>query len=44
MILADSSVWIAYFNGTPGPQADVLAGYLRRGTVVTADLIIMEVL
>ncbi len=44
MILADSSVWIAYFNGTHGSQADVLAGHLRRGTVVTADLTIMEVL
>ena len=44
MILADSSVWIAFFNDAASPQADILEQYLLRHEVLTADLILMEVL
>ena len=44
MILADSSVWIAFFNDVASPQADILEQYLLRHEVLTADLILMEVL
>lgn len=44
MILVDSSVWIAYFNGTPTAQTDLLHGLLGQELVVIGDLILTEVL
>ena len=44
MILADSSVWIAFFNDAQSPKADRLEHHLLRQEVLTADLILMEVL
>jgi predicted nucleic acid-binding protein len=44
LILADSSVWIAFFNDAPSRQADLLEHHLLRQEVLTADLILMEVL
>jgi predicted nucleic acid-binding protein len=44
LILADSSVWIAFFNDAQSPQADLLEHHLLRQEVLTADLILMEVL
>ena len=44
MILADSSVWIAFFNDAGSPHAELLEQYLLRQEVLTADLILMEVL
>jgi predicted nucleic acid-binding protein len=43
-ILVDSSVWIGYFNGAETPQTDLLDRLLSRDEVVTADLIVAEVL
>ncbi len=44
MVLADSSVWIDYFNGSPTPEADHLDELLGRELVVTGDIILTEVL
>lgn len=44
MILADSSVWIDYFNGQVTPETDALDDLLRREPVLTGDLILTEVL
>lgn len=44
MIVADSSVWIDFFNGVPSPQTDRLASDIRRGPVLMGDLILTEVL
>lgn len=44
MILADSSVWIDYFNGKPTWQTDLLDEYLSSVPVVMGDLILTEVL
>lgn len=44
MIVADSSVWIDFLNGTDGPQVDLLDRLLDRDTVATGDLILTEVL
>jgi len=44
MILVDSSVWIAYFNGTSIPQADRLDDLLGQEPVALGDLILTEVL
>ena len=44
MILADSSVWIDYFNGRPTPEADALDDLLGHEPVLTGDLILTEVL
>ena len=44
MILVDSSVWIDYFRGTPGPQADKLDALLGVEPLVVGDLIVTEVL
>lgn len=44
MIIADSSVWIDYFNGVKSREADFLDHLLRRDFVLTGDLILVEVL
>jgi len=44
MILVDSSVWIAYFNGIDTPQAERLDALLARESVGLGDLILTEVL
>ncbi len=44
MILVDSSVWIAYFNGDSTWQADLLDGLLSNEPILTGDLILTEVL
>lgn len=44
MIVADSSVWIDFFNGLGTPQTDRLENQIRRGPVLMGDLILTEVL
>lgn len=44
MILADSSVWIDYFNGQQTPQTDWLDASLGNTPLVICDLILTEVL
>ena len=44
MILADSSVWIDYFNGRASPETDLLDKLLGRQLVLAGDLILAEVL
>jgi len=44
MILVDSSVWIAYFNGMINPQTDWLDSALGRELIVVGDLILAEIL
>ena len=44
MILADSSVWIDYFNGNETSQTKILDIYLAENTVIMGDLILLELL
>ncbi|MBT3225190.1 MAG: PIN domain nuclease [Calditrichaeota bacterium] len=44
MILVDSSVWIAYFNGQITWQTDALDKLLHSEPILIADLILTEVL
>lgn len=44
MILVDSSVWIAYFNGRRGAETDLLDRVMDSGKVLVGDLILAEVL
>ena len=44
MILADTSVWIDYFNGTANENTDLLDIALDEGTVAMGDLIFLEIL
>ncbi|MBM4312364.1 MAG: PIN domain nuclease [Deltaproteobacteria bacterium] len=44
MILADTSVWIDYFNGNKTPQTDWLDSSLGNTPIVINDLILTEVL
>lgn len=44
MILVDSSVWIDYFRGTSTPQVDALDALLGHESIITGDLILVEVL
>ncbi|GHV81684.1 ribonuclease VapC [Spirochaetia bacterium] len=44
MIVADTSVWIDYWNGEDTPQAVLLDRYLLTSQVVIGDLIIAEFL
>ncbi|MFM2345004.1 MAG: hypothetical protein RLZZ210_1616 [Pseudomonadota bacterium] len=44
MILADTSVWIDYFNGVNANHTDALDYELQHGIVITGDLIIVEFL
>jgi predicted nucleic acid-binding protein len=44
MLLADSSVWVDYFNGVPSPQTEVLDSALGRDLVAVGDIMLAEVL
>lgn len=44
MIVADSSVWIDYFNGRNARETDLLDSYLSRQEILVGDLIVAEVL
>ena len=44
MILADTSVWIDYFNGNATHETDLLDSALVEGTVAMGDLILLEIL
>ena len=44
MIVADSSVWIAYFNTTDGLETSALDTYLDHGIILCGDLILAEIL
>ena len=44
MILVDSSVWIAYFNGIENWQANMLDRLLSEELILIGDLILTEVL
>ena len=44
MVLADSSVWIDFFRGVETLEALTLERLLEAGSVVTGDLIMVEVL
>lgn len=44
MIIADTSVWIDYFNGVQAPTTDKLDAALYEQRVAMADLILLEVL
>ncbi|SFE04708.1 PIN domain nuclease [Nitrosomonas sp. Nm166] len=44
MILIDSSVWIAYFNGVVSPETDRLDSLLGTAPVGTGDIMLTEVL
>src|SRR3989304_5767604 len=44
MIVVDTSVWIAYFNGAASPHTDLLDRLLPRERLVIGDIILTEVL
>jgi predicted nucleic acid-binding protein len=44
MIVADTSVWIDFFNGSSSAQVDRLKSYIRSRPVLMGDLILTEVL
>ena len=44
MILADTSVWVDYFNGKDNKYTDTLDTALIEGTVVIGDIILLEIL
>ena len=44
MILADTSIWIDYFNGIDSQETDLLDSALNDGTVTMGDLIFLEIL
>lgn len=44
MIIADTSVWIDYFNGTESPETDTLDCALEDGAVAIGDIIFLEIL
>ena len=44
MILVDSSVWIAYFNGVINPETDRLDSFLGTTPIGTGDIVLTEVL
>ena len=44
MILVDSTVWIAYFNGQITPETDILDRILAEQLILVGDLILCEVL
>ena len=44
MILADTSVWIDYFNGKANKYTDALDAHLDSDSVAMGDLIFLEIL
>jgi hypothetical protein len=44
MILADTSIWIDYFNGIVSQETDLLDSALSDGTIAMGDLIFLEIL
>ena len=44
MILVDSSVWIDFFRGVETARTRLLEEGIRQGSVVVADLVLVEVL
>jgi len=44
MILADTSVWIDYFNGVQSKHTDTLDFGIVEGTIAMGDLIFLEIL
>jgi len=44
VIIADTSVWIDYFNGVVSPNTDELDRQLMKGNVALGDLILLEIL
>jgi predicted nucleic acid-binding protein len=44
VILADTSIWIDYFNGIESIETDNLDSALKDGTVAMGDLIFLEIL
>jgi predicted nucleic acid-binding protein len=44
LILVDSSVWIDYFRGTSGPEADRLDALLGEEALIVGDIVLAEVL
>ncbi len=44
MIIADTSVWIGYLNGSSDPATDRLDFELLQGNVAIGDLIYLEIL
>jgi len=44
MIIADTSVWIDYFNGKNTPETDILDATLGKQEVAIGDLIALEIL
>ena len=44
MIIADTSVWIDYFNGTDSDETGALDSALEEGTVAIGDIIFLEIL
>jgi predicted nucleic acid-binding protein len=44
VIIADTSVWIDYFNGVVSPFTDELDKQLMEGNVALGDLILLEIL
>lgn len=44
MIIADTSVWIDYFNGEDNPLTEKLDSGLEQGLIAIGDLILLEIL
>lgn len=44
MIMADTSVWIDYFNGQENPGTQKLDDFLKTDLIVTGDIILAEIL
>lgn len=44
MIVVDTSVWVAFFNGQATPEADLLDDLLGRERILVGDLILAEIL
>jgi|SRR5690606_2775923 len=44
MIIADTSIWIDYFNGINSPYTDALDSGLADGVIAIGDIIFLEIL
>ncbi len=44
MILADTSVWIDFFNGNPSRETRLLRGLIGTKVLMTGDIVMCEVL